>query len=120
MVVSLFHFLFSNFTIQGSFVNHVMDYNSMRSANVLGTVSLLEFVCSGKPKRLVYVSTIGVISHETVAVEGKEVSVQDIKEDSGYVKTKWVSEHLISRAAEKGFQCSIVRPAMIGWEDKTG
>lgn len=106
----------------GALVNHVLEYAQLRDANVLGVVQLLRLCGAGQPKRLVYVSTVGVIPPHCATLESPSISTAiDVSMESGYCQSKWVAEQLVMRATRQhGLDATIVRPAMIGWSVESG
>lgn len=99
----------------GAFVNHVMNYPSMKKANVDGTISVIEFAANKRTKPIHFVSSIGVCiktgddnlllpphTSETLLADGRYLT-------NGYSQTKWVSEHHIMEASKKGIPVTIMR-----------
>ncbi|KAG0149583.1 hypothetical protein CROQUDRAFT_88921 [Cronartium quercuum f. sp. fusiforme G11] len=118
----------------GALVHWVYPYSKLRSANVLGTLALLEFVSTGKPKMLTFVSSTAVLekahyvdlSDVLIQRGGRGVPETDDLEagatglTTGYGQTKWVSERLIMEAGRRGLCGSIIRPAYIVGDSRTG
>ncbi|WP_019854042.1 amino acid adenylation domain-containing protein [Actinopolyspora mortivallis] len=98
----------------GSHVNFVFPYSSMRAANVGGSHEVLRLATTARLKPTHYVSSITTLVGNGVA------GVRHVPEDAppaypeklsmGYQETKWVSEWLFRQAAEHGLPVSIHRP----------
>jgi thioester reductase-like protein len=98
----------------GAVVNYLLDYQSMRAANVEGTREIIRFAGSGPPKVLNHVSTTFVFGWSTkdVLLESDTNPDMDLL-DFGYSQTKWVSEQLVLRAMAEGLPARVFRPALI-------
>ncbi|MFE3055053.1 amino acid adenylation domain-containing protein [Nocardia sp. NPDC059239] len=89
-------------------VNHLEPYARMRDANVGGTVEVLRLATTGRCKPVHYIST---------------ASVADARQPydlPGYVATKWVAEHLVRSAADRGLPARVYRPGLITGDSRTG
>jgi fatty acid CoA ligase FadD9 len=102
-------------------VNHVLPYNQLFAANVVGTAELIRLAITTKLKRVHYVSTLGV----------NAVSARLVDEDSdirhvipecgidnsyanGYGVSKWASEVLLREVFDLcGLPVVVFRPGMI-------
>ncbi|KAH9822409.1 hypothetical protein DFH28DRAFT_1119375 [Melampsora americana] len=118
----------------GALVHWVYPYSKVRSANVMATLSLIEFMAIGKPKAMTFVSSTAVLekSHyvdlSDVLVQrgGRGIPETDDLEASatglttGYGQTKWVSERLLMEAGRRGLCGAIIRPAYIVGDSNTG
>jgi FlaA1/EpsC-like NDP-sugar epimerase len=81
----------------GAAVNFIKSYNELRAANVLGTVELIKLSYLANC-RINFISTLSVL---------------DRNDQSGYVQSKQVAEHLLEQASEKGLLVTIFRPGKI-------
>ncbi|ASU77501.1 hypothetical protein CDG81_03340 [Actinopolyspora erythraea] len=98
----------------GSHVNFVFPYSSMRATNVGGSREVLRLATTSRLKPVHYVSSITTIAGNGVA------GIRHVPEDAppahpdklsmGYQATKWVSEWLFRQASEHGLPVSIHRP----------
>lgn len=118
----------------GALVHWVYPYSKLRSANVLATVALINFVGTGKPKAMTFISSTAVLekSHyvdlSDVLVQrgGQGVPETDDLEatasglTTGYGQTKWVCERVVMEAGQRGMCGSIIRPAYIVGDSATG
>uniref|UniRef100_UPI0003751337 thioester reductase domain-containing protein n=1 Tax=Pelosinus sp. HCF1 TaxID=1235479 RepID=UPI0003751337 len=105
--------------------NHILNYYSLKSANVNGTLAMIEFAAKGKVKPIHFTSTIAVCSQmdgdailpahqeETLLEQGKNLT-------SGYAQSKWVSEHHLMQAQERGIPVTVFRCGEITGSSQTG
>lgn len=98
----------------GAQVNYLMDYPTMRDANVRGTHEVVRLAMSQRPKVLNHVSTTFIFGwsvketlFETDANERME------RLDFGYSQSKWVSEQVVLEAMKRGLDARIFRPALL-------
>ncbi|MBV9789530.1 MAG: thioester reductase domain-containing protein, partial [Chloroflexi bacterium] len=108
----------------GAMVSFIYPYAALKAANVLGTQEVIRLACQGKMKPLHYVSTIATAttaarSRDGIVHERATLGAID-SIDSGYVQTKWVAEHLVMAAKERGLPVSIYRPGRITGHSVTG
>lgn len=109
----------------GAVANHVLNYNSLKASNVDSTLSVIEFAGNMKIKPVHFISS-GIVcirmkedgflpthQSETPIEEGKYLV-------NGYAQTKWVSEHHLLKAWEKGIPVTIFRCGQITGSSKTG
>lgn len=92
----------------GAMVNSLLPYDLLAKANVQGTGELLRLSASGWRKPFHYISTV---SADPV---GPFVS------DSGYARTKWHGEQLVTSAQERGIPTAIYRVPRISGATSTG
>jgi polyketide synthase PksN len=105
--------------------NHILNYYSLKNSNVNGTLSIIEFAGNHKIKSIHFTSTVGVCSQmdgdtilpphqmEILLDHGRNLS-------SGYAQSKWVSEHHLMQAQEKGIPITIFRCGEITGSSQTG
>ncbi|HEY0603159.1 MAG TPA: amino acid adenylation domain-containing protein [Herpetosiphonaceae bacterium] len=108
----------------GALVSFIYPYAALKAANVVGTQEVIRLACHGKMKPLHYVSTIATAttaqrSRDGIVNENAALGAID-SIDSGYVQTKWVAEHLVMAAKERGLPVSIYRPGRITGHSVTG
>lgn len=108
----------------GAYVNHLYDYRTLKSANVLATIELLKVSVHHVNKHFHYISTLPAVAHlknqngfirESFATPELLSNAKD-----GYTQTKWVSECLLAEAAQRGIRVSIYRPSWIVGDSRTG
>ena len=102
-------------------VNHVLPYNQLFTANVVGTAELIRLALTSKMKRVHYVSTLGVNALADRLVDEdsdirKAIPAAEIDDSyaNGYGVSKWASEVLLREAFDLcGLPVSVFRPGMI-------
>ncbi|KZS97243.1 large subunit of L-aminoadipate-semialdehyde dehydrogenase [Sistotremastrum niveocremeum HHB9708] len=118
----------------GALVHWVYPYEKLRAANVLSTLTAIEFASASRPKALAFVSSTSALDSEhyvrlsdNLKRQGKEgVPESDNLEGArtglttGYGQTKWVSEKLLMEAGKRGLQSRIVRPGYVVGTSSTG
>ncbi|KAF9529980.1 hypothetical protein CPB83DRAFT_851382 [Crepidotus variabilis] len=112
----------------GALVHWVFPYEKLRAANVLSTLTAIDFAATGKPKSLVFVSSTSAIDTDyyvKLAESSRWISnLRGIPENddlegarttlkTGYGQTKWVSEKLLMEAGKRGLNGHIVRPGYV-------
>jgi FkbH-like protein/thioester reductase-like protein len=108
----------------GANVNFFDSYANLKLANVESTRELLK-MCGKKPAiHLNFISTTGVfvnqeLLHLKVCPESLATGTP-FRLSTGYQQTKWVSEKLISRAQERGYNANIIRLGVVAGNSKTG
>lgn len=93
-----------------SAVNFIMPYSYMRRDNVEGLKQILHFCGAQKTKALMLMSTISIYSwghrftHKSHVYEQDDIdeNLPAIRDDLGYVQSKWVMEKLADLAASRG------------------
>ncbi|ODP33701.1 amino acid adenylation domain-containing protein [Pandoraea sp. ISTKB] len=107
----------------GAHVNHVYDYPYLYDANVGATLELLRLACEFRNKSMHFVSTLSAAS--AVDANGHVLEQGPARNapafvNNGYNVTKWVAEHLVWEAAERGIDATILRPGNITGVAGTG
>ena len=107
----------------GAHVNHVYDYPFLYDENVGSTLALLRLACEGRRKALHYISTLSAAS--TIDARGNVLEAPPgtnapVFVNNGYNLTKWVSEHLVWEAVQRGIDATILRPGNITGHAQTG
>jgi thioester reductase-like protein len=98
----------------GALVNYLLDYQSMRDANVGGTNEVVRLAMSHRAKVLNHISSTFVFGwsvQETIGESDTNAGMERL--DFGYSQSKWVSEHVVRDAMEHGLQARIFRPALL-------
>ena len=95
-------------------VNYLLDYQAMRDANVGGTHEVVRLASSRRAKVLNHISTTFVFgwSVQPTLFESDTNASMD-RLDFGYSQSKWVSEHVVRDAMQRGLQARIFRPALL-------
>ncbi|KAJ5612601.1 antibiotic synthetase [Penicillium lagena] len=109
-------------------VNYAHPYVNHRTANVIGTATLLRLQSIGKPKRLHYMSSISIYGPTGLIHNRRSVGENDspmkyidsVQYDNGYAQSKWVSEKLVYDAIQSGFPITIYRPGSVFCHSVTG
>ncbi|AKM31380.1 peptide synthetase [Pandoraea faecigallinarum] len=107
----------------GAHVNHVYDYPYLYDANVGATLELLRLACEFRNKSMHFVSTLSAAS--AVDANGHVLEQGPARNapafvNNGYNVTKWVAEHLVWEAAQRGIDATILRPGNITGVAATG
>jgi len=95
-------------------VNYLLDYQSMRDANVGGTNEIIRLAMSHRAKVLNHISTTFVFGwsvKETLSECDTNAGMEHL--DFGYSQSKWVSEQVVRDAMQHGLQARIFRPALL-------
>jgi thioester reductase-like protein len=98
----------------GALVNYLLDYQSMRDANVGGTNEIVRLAMSHRAKVLNYISTTFIFGwsvQETISESDRNAAMDRL--DFGYSQSKWVSEQVVHDAMQQGLQARIFRPALL-------
>jgi thioester reductase-like protein len=104
----------------GAQVHYLHPYDTLKDANVRGTVEILRLACQERPKPVHYVSTlaVGAMARAGDCVY-EDDDLADCTSDMGYIQSKWVTEGVLRLARARGLPISIYRPTRIGWHTKT-
>jgi thioester reductase-like protein len=95
-------------------VNYLLDYHAMRDANVGGTNEIVRLAMSRRAKVLNLISTTFIYGwsvKETLFESDTNAAMEHL--DFGYSQSKWVSEHVVHDAMQRGLQARIFRPALL-------
>lgn len=98
----------------GALVNYLLDYQSMRDANVGGTNEVIRFALSQRPKVLNHISSTFIYGwsvQETIGERDTNPAMERL--DFGYSQSKWVAEHVVRDAMRQGLHARIFRPALL-------
>ena len=107
----------------GALVNLSKDYSFMHASNVSSVLELLRLCVNGRALTPLHqVSTIGTLPRSgDLFIKERFDSIADASAmPSGYDQTKWVSEHLISEANDRGLPVALHRLGRIGGDSKNG
>jgi len=108
----------------GAQVNFAYTYETLKTANVGGTLEILRFAGEGRPKALHYVSSSAILSLEDAGGSGvlTEAVVPDHPDRlwNGYAQSKWVAEKLVLAAFARGLRGGAYRLGTIAGHAETG
>jgi thioester reductase-like protein len=108
----------------GALVNRIYPYSALKSANVLGTREVLRLAGRTRTKPVYFISTLDVLHscHDTqLPVRLENDPLQQVQGlDSGYAQSKWVAEHLILQARDRGIPTSTFRPGLMVGHSHSG
>ncbi|MFF5390124.1 carboxylic acid reductase [Streptomyces sp. NPDC013012] len=105
----------------GALVNHVLPYNHLFEANVLGSAELIRLALTGRMKPFTYLSSVAVATSRTPAL-GEDPDVRralpvqpvDAGYAGGYATSKWAGEVLLREAHDLcGLPVTVFRSNMI-------
>jgi thioester reductase-like protein len=98
----------------GAWVDYVLDYDALRSANVEGTRELLKLACVARRKQFHFISSTTIFGwSDKRNLFERDSNPEMAGLDFGYAQTKWVSEQLVRQAREQGIDAQIYRPAFL-------
>jgi thioester reductase-like protein len=98
----------------GAWVDYVLDYDTLRSANVEGTRELLRLASTSRRKQFNFISSttiFGFTGKRNLIERDSNPEMSGL--DFGYAQTKWVGEQLVLQARGQGVEARIYRPAFI-------
>ncbi|WP_369166502.1 thioester reductase domain-containing protein [Streptomyces sp. R28] len=102
-------------------VDFLRGYQSLRTSNVLGALTLAELAATGRPKPLHHISSIAVFNEVGIPAMGEDDPLAHIDRlVAGYDQTKWAAEVALRRARDHGLVVTALRPGGIGGHTKTG
>ncbi|KAH8116226.1 large subunit of L-aminoadipate-semialdehyde dehydrogenase [Phellopilus nigrolimitatus] len=111
----------------GALVHWVYPYEKLRAANVLATLTAIEFASTGKQKAVGFVSSTATVesnhyvqlSDRLARSDSRGIPESDDLEGArttlkiGYGQSKWVSEKLLKEAGKRGLRGHIIRPGYV-------
>ncbi|WP_229840646.1 thioester reductase domain-containing protein [Streptomyces brasiliensis] len=102
-------------------VDFLRGYQSLRSSNVLGALTLAELAAAGRPKPLHHISSIAVFNEVGITSMGEDDPLAHVDRlISGYDQSKWAAEVALRRARDHGLVVTALRPGGIGGHTRTG
>ncbi|KAK5988278.1 L-2-aminoadipate reductase large subunit [Cladobotryum mycophilum] len=114
----------------GAQVNWMLPYSSLRAANVLSTLALIQLCSVGKAKRLAFVSSTSTLDNDHYVSHssnsgGAVLEADDLEGSrkglaTGYGQAKWASELLVREAGRRGLVGAIVRSGYITGDSRSG
>lgn len=103
----------------GAHVHHLQPYARLRAANVCGTQEVLR-LCSEAMLPLHHVSTLSALSPRDVPICETDAARDLSAPEGGYNQTKWVAEHLVAEAAQRGLPVTIYRLGSVSPHRRSG
>lgn len=92
----------------------VRNYNKVYETNVAGTKNLIQAAVKNKVKKIIHLSSVGVVGLSFDSREKIVFENEVCKPQNEYEKTKFESETLLSQAAESGqFNLVVLRPTNV-------
>lgn len=118
----------------GAMVHWVYPYATLRDANVISTINLINMCGVGKPKYFSFVSSTSTLDTDYFFNASDELTsrgfaglseADDLMGSSkglgtGYGQSKWTAEYLARRAGERGLKGCITRPGYVTGFSQTG
>ncbi|WP_160716947.1 non-ribosomal peptide synthetase [Chitinophaga solisilvae] len=112
----------------GSAVSYIFSYSMVRKSNIAGIHEIIRLATSHKLKCISYISTTAVYSwghyftRKTWMLEDDDMiqNLDAISRGTNYVKSKWVTEQILSKIISKGVPVIIFRSGFILCHSKTG
>jgi thioester reductase-like protein len=96
---------------------NIGSYEQVRQITLDGTKNLLQFACTGPIKPLCAISSLGVYMSVNqlgqTCFEEKPLFHAGTGLMGSYTQSKWVSEHLIHLATQRGLPTCVIRPTRI-------
>ncbi|GEQ66776.1 hypothetical protein JCM33374_g439 [Metschnikowia sp. JCM 33374] len=118
----------------GAMVHWVYPYATLRDANVISTINVINLCAVGKPKYFSFVSSTSTLDTDYFFNASDELTsrgfagiseADDLMGSSsglgtGYGQSKWTAEYLARRAGERGLKGCITRPGYVTGFSQTG
>lgn len=99
-------------------------YEQLKATNVTGLIHVLRFACERRTKNVHYASTYAVFNSDayTLARRVHETPLAGTSAGfhRGYDLTKWVAEHLVSLAQQRGLPVAVHRAGYISGDSRSG
>jgi thioester reductase-like protein len=107
----------------GAMVHGLYIYPQLKATNVLGTQESIRLAALKRRKPLHYVSTVAACPFEDT-FDVKVVREEPLDSDGllygGYSQSKWVAEHMVLAARDRGLPVCVYRPGIITGHSATG
>jgi len=104
-------------------VNGMLPYPAVRPSNVDGVREVLRLAAAYRTVPVHHVSTLAVFARLDAPPEvvyEDELPELPPSVDAGYDRSKWVGEHIVALARERGIPVTVYRPGRIGGDTRTG
>jgi amino acid adenylation domain-containing protein/thioester reductase-like protein len=93
----------------GAQVNLLAGYQALRSANVGAVTEILRLAASGRPKRIVHLSTLGVLPPRLSRRHPEGPAPAEGLPPDGYSQSKWAAERLLCEGRHRGIPSTVIR-----------
>lgn len=107
----------------GADVNWVQGYDALRAVNVIGTREVVRLACHRVATPVHFVSSVGV-AHSTTGPRHVDERTDALAASNGlrlgYAQSKCVAEALVRAAGDRGLPVTIIRPALVSGDSRTG
>ncbi|PYI01682.1 antibiotic synthetase [Aspergillus sclerotiicarbonarius CBS 121057] len=112
----------------GAHVNYVQPYSSHRAANVHGTIRMIKFANSQRPKMLHYSSSIATYGPSGFVLGARAIPenarpreyMRALEYDTGYSQSQMVAETVVWNAIDNGLPVAIYRPGFVLGHTQSG
>jgi thioester reductase-like protein len=105
-------------------VSFMPAYEQLKATNVTGLVHVLRFACDRRTKRVHYTSTYAVFNSDAYALARRVYETPLVGTSAGfqrgYDRSKWVAEHLVGRARDRGLPVTMYRAGFVSGDSRTG
>ena len=108
----------------GALVNFMRPYSTLKAVNVEATRQIIQLAMRHKAKPVHFISSVAVFfapryAREKHLAEGDPPAF-DPAMQGGYKQSKWVAEHLLAQARERGLPVNIYRLARVFGDSASG
>ena len=105
-------------------VSFMLGYEQLEATNVGGLKHVLRFACARRTKAVHYASTYAVFNADAYAL-AERVYEHRLAGSSagfrrGYDQSKWVAEHVVGLAQQRGIPVTTYRPGFVSGDTRTG
>lgn len=99
-------------------------YEQLKATNVTGVIHVLRFACERRTKSVHYASTYAVFNSDAYTLARRVYETRLAGTSAGftrgYDRTKWVAEHLVGLAQQRGLPVAMYRAGFISGDSRTG
>ena len=99
-------------------------YEQLKATNVTGLIHVLRFACERRTKNVQYASTYAVFNSDAYVLARRVYETRLAGTSAGfhrgYDRTKWVAEHLVSLAQQRGLPVAVYRAGFISGDSRSG
>ena len=105
-------------------VSFMPAYEQLKATNVTGLEHVLRFACARRTKSVHYTSTYAVFNSDAYALARRVYETRLAGTSAGfqrgYDRSKWVAEHLVGLAQERGLPVTMYRVGFVSGDSRTG